>query len=368
VTPQPQDEHPMRLALALGSRNLGRTWPNPSVGAVLVDPADGRILSVGTTQPGGRPHAERIALAEMAATASGKTLYVSLEPCSHHGKTPPCAEAIITAGLGRVVTAIDDPDHRVAGRGHTMIREAGIPVTTGVLAGEAARDHRGHFTRVREGRPAITLKLAQTADGFAAGAGTRLLITGDRANARTHMLRAHADAVMVGISTVIADDPQLDVRLPGLEERSPVRVILDSRLRTPFGSRLIATAGAKQTIILCGAEADPITEAELTARGARVVRTASDHHGRLELTSALRALGAIGLTRVLCEAGPTLADALARDDLVDEAVMITNERVFGGPGLQAAGPHVAAALGGPLRLVSDEEVGPDRMQTFERAP
>jgi diaminohydroxyphosphoribosylaminopyrimidine deaminase/5-amino-6-(5-phosphoribosylamino)uracil reductase len=358
----------MRLALALGSRNLGRTWPNPSVGAVLVDPADGRILSVGATQPGGRPHAERVALADIGAAARGKTLYVSLEPCSHHGRTPPCAEAIIAAGLGRVVTAVDDPDPRVAGRGNAMIRAAGIALTTGVLADEAARDHRGHFTRVREGRPAVTLKLAQTADGFAAAAGTRLLITGERANGRTHMLRARADAVMVGVSTVIADDPQLNVRLPGLHERSPVRVVLDSRLRTPLGSRLVARAARRQTLILCGADADPHAEAELRARGAIVVRTASDGRGRLDLGSALRALGEIGLTRVLCEAGPTLADALARDDLVDEAVMITSERVFGGPGLQAAGPHLAAALERGLQLLSDETVGPDRIQIFERAP
>ncbi|NNM73297.1 bifunctional diaminohydroxyphosphoribosylaminopyrimidine deaminase/5-amino-6-(5-phosphoribosylamino)uracil reductase RibD [Enterovirga sp. DB1703] len=359
----------MRLALALGYRNLGRTWPNPSVGAVLVDPDDGRIVAVGMTQSGGRPHAERIALTEAGGAARGKTLYVSLEPCSHHGRTPPCAEAVIASGVSRVVTSLEDADGRVAGRGHAMIQEAGIALKTGVLAAEAASDHRGHFTRVREGRPAVTLKLAQTADGFAAAEQQgRLLITGEGANARTHMLRAHADAVLVGVSTVLADDPRLDVRLPGLQERSPVRIVLDSRLRTPPQSRLVKTAGERQTIILCGRGAHPDAERALSDHGARIIRTSCDDQGRIELTSALRRLGDTGLTRVLCEVGPTLADALARDDLVDEAVVITNERPLGRPGLVAIGPHLAEALRSRLIPLSVEQVGPDRIQVFERAP
>lgn len=357
----------MRLALALGYRHLGQTWPNPSVGAVLVDPADGRIISVGVTQAGGRPHAERIALAEAGEAARGMTLYVSLEPCSHHGRTPPCAEAVIASGVGHVVTSLEDADGRVAGRGHAMIRDAGIALTTGILAAEAARDHRGHFTRVRQGRPFVTAKLAQTADGFAAGEWSRLIITGEGANSRTHMLRAHADAVLVGVSTVIADDPRLDVRLPGLEARSSVRVVLDSRLQTPPASRLVATARTRQTFILCTPEADRDAETRLSDAGARVLRIAADGRGRVDLTSALRRLSEIGLTHVLCEAGPTLADALARDDLLDSAILMTNERPFGGPGLMAIGRHLAARLAGTLRAVSEEEVRPDRIRVFERA-
>jgi diaminohydroxyphosphoribosylaminopyrimidine deaminase/5-amino-6-(5-phosphoribosylamino)uracil reductase len=357
----------MRLALSLGYRNLGRTWPNPSVGAVLVDPADGRIVSIGVTQPGGRPHAERIALAEAGEAARGKTLYVSLEPCSHHGRTPPCAEAVIASGVGRVVTSLEDADERVAGRGHVMIREAGIALTTGILAGKAARDHQGHFTRVRQGRPFVTAKLAQTADGFAAGEWSRLIITGEGADARTHMLRAHADAVLVGVSTVKADDPRLDVRLPGLPTRSPVRVVLDSRLQTPLTSRLVATAPERQTLVLCTPEAFRDAETRLSDAGVRVLRIAADRQGRVDLTSALHQLSEIGLTRLLCEAGPTLADALARDDLLDEAVLMTNGRPFGGPGLMAVGRHLAARLARTLQAISDEQVGPDRIQVFERA-
>ena len=367
MSAHPDDARFMRLALAIGYRNLGRTWPNPSVGAVLVDPADGRVVATGVTQPGGRPHAERVALAAAGEAARGKTLYVSLEPCSHTGVTPPCADAVIAAGVGRVVTALDDADPRVAGRGHAVLRQAGIALTTGVLAEDAARDHRGHFARVRSGRPFVTVKLAQTADGYAAGEWSRLVITGEGANARTHMLRAHADAVLVGVSTVLADDPRLDVRLPGLEDRSPARVVFDSRLQTPPTSRLVATASKRPTFILCTPEADREAEARLSDAGAQVVRVAADGRRRLDLAAALRRLCEIGLTCVLCEAGPTLADALARDDLIDEAILITNERPFGGPGLMAVGRHLKASLSGSLRPISDEQVGPDLIRVFERA-
>src|SRR5918997_3947425 len=208
----------MRLALSVGARHLGRTWANPSVGAVLVDQERGTVLAQRATGEGGRPHAERVALDAAGPAARGATLYVTLEPCSHHGRTPPCADAIVAAGIARVVGALDDPDPRVAGLGYARLRAAGIAVTVGVGAPEAARAHRGHVLRGTEGRPALTLKLAQTADGFAARrSGPRLLITGERANARVHLLRAHADAVMVGVETVNADDPLLTVRLPGLE-------------------------------------------------------------------------------------------------------------------------------------------------------
>jgi diaminohydroxyphosphoribosylaminopyrimidine deaminase/5-amino-6-(5-phosphoribosylamino)uracil reductase len=229
------------------------TWPNPSVGALVVGVPDGepRIVGQGVTGFGGRPHAERQALAGAGEGAQGATLYVSLEPCAHHGKTPPCVDAIIPAGVARVVTALEDPDPRVSGRGHDRLRAAGVAVAVGVLADEARRSHRGHITRVGQGRPAMTLKLARTADGFASRIeGPRLMITGEAVNGRVHMMRAHADAILVGVGTVLADDPLLTVRLPGLEDRSPVRVVFDSRLRTPPSAQVVTGASKVPTWIV----------------------------------------------------------------------------------------------------------------------
>ncbi|WP_407522433.1 bifunctional diaminohydroxyphosphoribosylaminopyrimidine deaminase/5-amino-6-(5-phosphoribosylamino)uracil reductase RibD [Methylobacterium oryzisoli] len=357
----------MRLALALGRRHLGRTWPNPSVGAVIVagPPGAERIVAQGVTQPGGRPHAERIALAEAGPAARGATLYVTLEPCSHHGRTAPCADAVIAAGIARVVSAMDDPDPRVAGRGHARLRAAGIAVTVGVLGEEARRDHRGHVARVIENRPALQLKLARTSDGFAAGGPDRLLITGPLANARVHLLRAHADAIMVGVGTLIADDPELTVRLPGLEGRSPLRVVLDSQLRTPPSARLLGDRRVP-TLILAAEDAPEAAERSLAAAGAEVRRLPGA--GRLALPAALAALARHGLTRIFCEGGPTLADALARDGLIDACLLITGARPLGMPGLPAVGPHLAALLASNgLRPAGEERVGPDLFTAYERS-
>lgn len=353
----------MGLALALGRRNLGLTWPNPSVGAVLV--RDGRILAGAVTEPGGRPHAEPIAIAR-AEGARGATLYVSLEPCSHHGLTPPCAEAIAAAGIARVVTALEDANPLVAGRGHAMLRAAGIAVTTDVLAEAAARDHAGHHRLVREGRPQLTLKLARTADGFAARRdGSRLHVTGEGANARTHMLRARSDAIMVGVATVLADDPRLDVRLRGLEARRPVRIVLDPTLRIDPSSRLVASAGVQPTWILCTEAAGSGPERRLRESGVEVVRVAETGDRRVDLAAAFRALGVRGLTRVLCETGPTLAGALATAGLVDDMVLITNARPLGEPGIEAVGPPLARVRAG-MRPVSSERVGDDLIEVSER--
>jgi diaminohydroxyphosphoribosylaminopyrimidine deaminase/5-amino-6-(5-phosphoribosylamino)uracil reductase len=216
----------MQLALALGRRGLGRTWPNPSVGAIIVK--DGVIVGRGWTQPGGRPHAEVEALRRAGEAARGATLYVTLEPCSHVGKSPPCADAVIAAGIARVVSAIEDPNPEVAGQGHARLRAAGISVEVGLGAADAARDHAGHFRRIRDKRPHVILKLAVSADEkIGAAGGKPVAITGEAAKARVHLLRAQCDAILVGIGTVQADDPQLDCRLPGMEKRSPVRVVLD---------------------------------------------------------------------------------------------------------------------------------------------
>lgn len=364
----------MSLAVSLGARHLGLTWPNPSVGAVLVDESVSapRIISQGATQPGGRPHAEPVAIAKAGPAARGATLYVSLEPCSHQGKTPPCAEAIVAAGITRVVTAIEDPDPRVAGRGHALLRSAGLEVALGEGAAEAARAHCGHISRVVRGRPWTMLKLAQTADGYAGRQGERLVITDERANARTHLMRAHADAILVGISTILADDPRLDVRLPGLEERSPIRVVIDTHLQMPSSSRVVAAARLRPIWIICSEGARAADEARLGAEGAEVIRVAADAMGRVDLAAALCALGARGITRLFCEGGPTLAEALATADLLDEVVLMTGpSRVLQGSEApigahRALRPRLAAALRARFLPVDAEQVGPDHIETLER--
>ena len=329
-----------------------------------------RIVSVAATARGGRPHAEPVALAAAGEGARGATLYVSLEPCSHQGRTPPCTSAIIEAGIARVVSAIEDPDPRVAGRGHAVLRAAGLAVETGLLAAEGALAHRGHLTRVREGRPFVTLKLARTADGFAAGGpgDDRLLITGDAANARTHLLRAHADAVMVGIATVEADDPRLDVRLPGLEDRSPVRIVLDPGLRLSPGSRLAASADARATWVVCTPHASCEAERHLRDAGLEVLRAAAGAAGRLDLRAVLHDLATRGITSLLCEGGPTLANALQTAGLVDEVVLMTSARCLGSAGLPALGPAVAEGLRRDFALVAEEVLGDDRLTRYERTP
>src|ERR1700686_4398333 len=232
------DQRFMQLALTLGRRGHGRTWPNPAVGAVVVK--DGVITGRGWTQPGGRPHAEPVALQRAGTGARGATLYATLEPCSHFGKSPPCADAIIAAGVARVVSAIEDPNPEVAGQGHALLRAAGITVDIGLGAAEAARDHAGHFRRVRDKRPHVILKLAVSSDDKIGGAGRKpVAISGEAAKARVHLLRAQCDAILVGIGTVRADDPLLTSPLPGMGARSAGRVVLDRALRIPGSPRLV---------------------------------------------------------------------------------------------------------------------------------
>ncbi|MBM6595521.1 bifunctional diaminohydroxyphosphoribosylaminopyrimidine deaminase/5-amino-6-(5-phosphoribosylamino)uracil reductase RibD [Microvirga pudoricolor] len=360
------DRRLMALALTLGERNLGRTWPNPSVGAVVADEDGSLIVAGGATQPGGRPHAERVALASAGEAARGRTLYVSLEPCSHHGKSPPCSDAVIASGIRRVVSAIEDPDDRVAGRGHALLRAAGISVEVGCLADRARRSHRGHMTRVTKGRPAVTVKLARTTEGFAGSrSGPRLLITGEDARARVHLMRAHADAIMVGIGTILADDPFLDVRLPGLESRSPIRIVIDSGLRTPVGSRIVGDSGRVPTWIVTTAGASFEAERAFVASGAEVLRVEPDAAGRVDLGQALQLLGARGLTRVFCEGGPELANALARADLIDELTLATGRSARGQGDVPALGPDLQDFMDG-LRLVGDEGAGSDLFMFWEK--
>ena len=363
-----RDERFMRLAIALGERNLGLTWPNPSVGSVVVDESGDApvVVAQGATQPGGRPHAERVALAAAGARAKGATLYVSLEPCSHHGKTPPCAEAVVEAGIARVASAIEDPDQRVAGLGHERLRAAGIEVITGCLEPLARRAHRGHMTRVIKGRPAVTVKLARTTEGLAGSRqGPRLMITGEIANAKVHLMRAHADAIMVGVGTVIADDPILNVRLPGLESRSPIRIVVDTHLRTPLTSRVVTGAREIPTWIVTTVQAPVEAERALVTQGVEVLRVSADEAGRVSLPEALQLLGTRGLTRVFCEGGPGLADSLAQADLIDELILITGRSARGQGDIPALGLALQDRMDA-LDLYADQQVGTDLFMFWEK--
>jgi len=371
VSNRDDDARFMALALGLGRRGLGRTWPNPAVGAVVVrESADGAVIvGRGWTQAGGRPHAETEALARAVAAARGATLYVTLEPCSHHGKTPPCADAVIAAGIARVVSALEDPNPDVAGKGHARLHAAGISVEVGVGATEARRAHAGHISRIRAGRPHVTLKLAVSADGKAGLAGRQPVpITGGPATARVHRLRAANDAIVVGIGTALADDPRLTCRLPGMAAFSPVRVVLDSALRLPTGAKLVESAQEAPLWVVGGTAAPSPRERALRARGVEVLRVAAGEGGRLDLAAALRALAARGITRAMVEGGPILAAALLAADLVDEAVLFRSPHLLGGGAINALEGLPLTALTQSPRLVAcaSERLGLDRMEMFER--
>src|SRR5690349_16870605 len=307
------DQRFMQLALSLGRRGLGRTWPNPAVGAVVVK--DGVIVGRGWTQPGGRPHAEPEALRRAGEAARGATLYVTLEPCSHFGKSPPCVDAVIASGIASVVSAIEDPNPEVAGQGHAKLRAAGITVDVGLGAAEAARDHAGHFRRIRDKRPHVILKLAVSTDDKIGAAGHKpVAVTGEAARARVHLLRAQCDAIVIGIGTVLADDPVLTCRLPGMAKMSPNRVVLDAGLRLPMQSRLLATAGETPLWIFTGKPAPAASETALRQRGAEVMRVA-EKAGRLDPGEVLKLLAKRGITRLMVEGGPTVASALIEADL-----------------------------------------------------
>jgi diaminohydroxyphosphoribosylaminopyrimidine deaminase/5-amino-6-(5-phosphoribosylamino)uracil reductase len=362
-----EDERWMAAALSFGRRGLGLTAPNPSVGALLVK--DGIVVGRGVTQANGRPHAEQRALVEAGAAARGATLYVTLEPCSHHGETPPCVDAIIVAGVERVVSAMEDPDPRVAGRGHLVLREAGIEVVVGPAAKAARRDHLGHIMRVTRGRPMAALKLARTADGFAADDehDRRLAITGEIANLRVQAMRSTHDAIMIGVGTAIVDDPLLTVRLPGVDQK-PLRVVLDSRLQLPVASRLCATAGEFPTFVVTTSAASPEHEETLRMRGVDVARVAADGDGHVDLGEALAILAQRGVTRVFSEGGPRVGSKLIELGLADEVILLTAMKPLGREGLPALGPAAYRALEDPARYAEAERESypPDELRRWER--
>ena len=357
----------MALALALGRRGQGNAWPNPAVGCVIV--RDGRIVGRGWTQHGGRSHAETEALAQAGAAARGATAYVSLEPCSHHGQTPPCTDALIAAGVVRVVSPLPDEDSRVSGRGFAALREAGIEVTTGVLADEAARDHAGFFRAQVQGRPFVTLKLASSFDGrIATATGQSKWITGELARAAVQGLRARHDAVMVGAGTARADDPALTVRWPGAV-RQPVRVIVSRRVDIPLLGQLARTAKTAPVWICHGSDADSERVRAWSGLGARMIRCGLTGT-QVDAGDTLEKLAEAGLTRILCEGGSALAASLLAGDLVDELVGFTAGLAIGAEGLPSIGVLGLSRLDAAQRfdLVETRKIGPDAMHRWRRRP
>jgi diaminohydroxyphosphoribosylaminopyrimidine deaminase/5-amino-6-(5-phosphoribosylamino)uracil reductase len=364
------DNRFMQLALTLGRRGQGRTWPNPAVGAVIVQ--DGIIIGRGWTQPGGRPHAEVEALRRAGEAARGATLYATLEPCSHFGKSPPCADAIIAAGIARVVSAVEDPNPEVAGQGHARLRAAGIPVDIGIGAAEAARDHAGHFRRIREGRPHVIVKLAVSSDDKIGGAGGKpVAVTGETSRSRVHLLRAQCDAILVGIGTVLADDPLLTCRLPGMARQSPVRVVLDRALRLPGTSKLVHSARETPLWVMTSSLAEAPAAMKLGAAGAQVIRVAatSTPSPGLDPTAVLHALAGKGITRLLVEGGSRVASSFVAQNLVDEVWLLRGPEPIGESGIVAldALPLTAITESPAFRLRASERLQRDILTIYERA-
>ena len=359
----------MRAALTLARRGLGTVWPNPAVGCVILN--DGRVVGRGWTQPGGRPHGETEALRRAGEAARGAVAHVSLEPCCHWGQTPPCVDALIAAGVRRVVVALEDPDPRVAGQGLRRLRAAGLDVDVGLCAEEAAELNAGFLSRLRLGRPLVTFKLATSLDGrIAIASGESQWITGPPARERAHALRASHDAIMVGTGTVVADDPQLTCRLPGLGHRSPVRVVIDRHLRIPPAARIIADAHRVPTWVLTLRSSDPGRRAAFLANGVTLIDVNDDGEEQIDLAAALGALGERGITRLLVEGGARLAAAFFRARLVDRLVWVHAPLVIGGDGIPAIAGFDLAALADAraFERLSTETIGDDVLTTFRVRP
>ena len=368
ATTDAADRRHMDRALVLARRGLGHTWPNPTVGCVLVK--NGAIVGRGWTQKGGRPHAETEALKRAGEAARGATAYITLEPCSHHGKTPPCADALVDAGIARAVVATTDPDSRVNGQGNAKLEAAGIRVDAGLRKAQADEINAGFFLRVREGRPLITLKLATTLDGrIATKSGESRWITGEAARRRSHLMRARHDAILVGSNTVAVDDPELTCRLEGMAGHSPVRVIFDARLNLPPTAKLVRTARDVPTWIIVGPDAPADRVRALEDAGVVVIQRALNAAGHPDAPDALRELAQRGITRVLCEGGAGLAASLLRNGLVDRLAWFHAPKVLGGDAVAAAdalGITALAAAPG-FKRVAMEACGEDVLETYARA-
>lgn len=367
TTPAPPDRNfdaqMMRFALRLAEQGLGRCWPNPSVGCILVK--QGQIIAAARTADGGRPHAEASALHIAGTDARDATAYVSLEPCAHHGQTPPCAQTLIDAGINRVVIACGDPDPRVNGKGVAMLRAAGIGVDIGVLEAEALKLNAGFFSRVHYNRPLLAMKLATSLDGrIANGKGESQWITGTEARHYGHLLRARYDAILTGIGTVLADNPALTCRLPGMETQSPVRVILDSQLRLPLHSQLVQAARQVPVWVITVSD-DPVRKKALEALGVQVAQV-NEEKGRVSIKAALAWLAGQGITRMLTEGGAALNGSLWQSGFVGTLYWFRAPIILGDTGTSALACTVDTVPSNLPRLVREDTIllGSDLLEIY----
>lgn len=356
------DRRYMAAAIRLSRSHQGLTGTNPSVATIIVK--DGVIVGRGVTAIGGRPHAEAQALLDAGLKAQGATAYVTLEPCAHHGKTPPCANALVTAGIARVVSAANDPDERVAGKGYAILREAGLEVDTGVLADEAANSLAGYLIRSSKKRPEVTLKLALSSDGFIGAEGRgQISITGPVSRAQVHLMRAQSDAILVGIGTVLADDPQLTCRLPGLELRSPIRIVLDSQLQLPIDCALVKSAATVPVWIAANAQADSAKRQALVASGCRILATETDC-GATALPELLDDLAAQGIATLMVEGGASVAYSFIEEGLIDRVALFEGPGAIGSDGVAVPELHSHIAHG--FNLSQEYRFGDDRYREYIR--
>jgi len=366
----PNDEDYLRHALALGRRHLGLTWPNPSVGCVIVahEGANARIVGRGVTQRGGAPHAETMALSQAGSLAKGAQAYVSLEPCAHHGRTPPCAQALIDAGIVRVIYPFNDPDDRVNGKARKILEDNNIEVETGLCEAQAKQDLAGFISRVKLARPFITLKLAISKDGMIAQKpGETTKITGPLAHARSHLMRAKTDAIMVGINTVLADDPQLTCRLEGLEDRSPVRIIVDTHGRLPLASNLVKTAHQPPVWLLVGDSVSEEKTAPLEHAGVTIIKCPANKD-RVDFKTAFKMLGDAGLTSIVVEGGAEIANTLITEGFTDEVILMQAPMTLGSQGLSALGdlPLEAITKGEKYQPIEQMTLADDQFTRYIR--
>jgi diaminohydroxyphosphoribosylaminopyrimidine deaminase/5-amino-6-(5-phosphoribosylamino)uracil reductase len=357
------DRRFMAAAIRLSRRHLGLTATNPSVATLIV--RDGVIVGRGVTAIGGRPHAETQALAEAGAQAQGATAYVTLEPCAHHGRTPPCADALVTAGVARVVGAASDPDERVSGKGYAILRAGGIEVIEGVLADAAADVIAGYLIRSLKKRPEVILKLAVSADGMI---GKReegqVAITGPQARRHVHLMRAECDAILIGVGTAVADDPELTCRLPGLEVRSPTRIVLDRRLRLSPASKLAQSARSVPVLAAAAGDADAGRRAALAAQGVGFLATEIDEAGRIALPELLEDLAAQGTMTLMVEGGAQTAAHFLEEGLVDRIALYVGPGTVGEGGV--ASPLDPASPPQGFRLMREALFGDDIYREYVR--
>lgn len=358
------DKRWMQLALSLGARGLGRVWPNPAVGCVIVK--DNRVLGRGWTQPGGRPHAETMALAQAGEAARGATAYVTLEPCAHHGKTPPCAKALVEAGIKKVFFTISDPDSRVCGKGWKILLDAGVDVKHFLLADEAFQANMGFIYSKTRNRPMLTLKLAASLDGrIATQSGESRWITGPQARAYVHHMRATHDAVLIGRGTAEADDPMLDIRGLGMANANPVRVVVDSQLSINPSSRLVESA-KDIPLWVCHCNGSIEKQNSLAALGVNLIEVQAADEG-LDPTDLMQKLASQGLTRVLCEGGGQLAASLIRANLVDQLEVFHAGLLLGAMGTPSVGPLADLPLADlpHFKRIQTRILGPDTLSIWQ---